>query len=31
MVDTVSANWNQLESYVFDAYELIKGFNSGQL
>ncbi len=26
-VDTVSENWNQLERYVFDAYELIKNAN----
>ena len=28
-VDTLSENWNQLESYVFEAYELIKGANLG--
>lgn len=27
MVDTLSENWNQLESYIFEAYELIKGAN----
>lgn len=28
-VDTLSENWNQLESYVFEAYELIKSANLG--
>jgi len=26
-VDTLSENWNQLETYIFDAYELIKNAN----
>lgn len=27
VVDMVPENWNQLETYIFDAYELIKGLN----
>lgn len=27
LVDTLSENWNQLETYIFDAYEMIKGLN----
>jgi len=30
-VDTLSANWNQLENFVFDAYELIKASNLGSI
>ena len=26
-VDILPENWNQLESYVFDAYEMIKALN----
>ena len=28
-VDTLSENWNQVESYVFDAYEMIRAANLG--
>lgn len=26
-VDTLSANWNQLEEQIYSAYELIKALN----
>lgn len=29
LVDTLSENWNQLETYVFDAYDLIRATNLG--
>lgn len=28
-MDTLSENWNHLENYVFEAYELIKSANLG--
>jgi len=29
VVDALPENWNQLESYAFEAYELIKNANLG--
>lgn len=30
-VDTLSTNWNQIESYIFEAYEAIKGLQAAEI